>query len=371
MSSDARWDTFGAPVQMGAISANPSSRRGSRRLPSMTDPRRLFAGNAPRCVRRAWRSSTSSGRHARLVSAVELRPEESRCRLQDLVRSAQLTILPLQLGDPRPLPASQPSTFTRLQFLLEHPPSQRLAMQAELGSDRGHSTIAEPSLRLPLAHQAHRPFAELRGNSLVVPWTPSFLHRMEPPRNPGRFTEQFNPYWVPHIAHQAQRAGVPPNAGSVARANGQRRPDCLLSRAHVAPRFGGRCSQAGAVGGGLPAPTGSRCGVAPVVSRRPNVALSHSVGCRLSSGGFRQRRRALDRTLTADERTVDRCGSVRPGCGCSTCRISGSVLAVEERLGSRSTWSGSMCVGVPGTGPRGYGSWGDWATGLGGYTMGA
>ena len=35
------------------------------------------------------------------------------------------------------------------------------------------------------------------------------------------------PYRVPHIAHQAQRGGVPPNAGSVARSEHHSGADCL------------------------------------------------------------------------------------------------------------------------------------------------
>jgi hypothetical protein len=74
--------------------------------------------------------------------------------------------------------------------LHQHPPAQRHTVQTEQRSDDGPPTVAKPTLHTPPAHQAHRPLSsELVGESSgVVPGTPSFLHGIEPPWNPGRFT---------------------------------------------------------------------------------------------------------------------------------------------------------------------------------------
>ena len=70
------------------------------------------------------------------------------------------------------------------------------------------------------------------------------------------------PLPVPHIAHQAHRGGVPPNAGSTAPAKTGNGAQCFQPRAHRAPQFGvrhdGRSVASGAVGQpgdeGRPAP---------------------------------------------------------------------------------------------------------------------
>src|SRR5207302_6918054 len=116
-------------------------------------------------------------RRSPVVSAVELRPEESRCRLQDLIGPAQLPILSLELGDPRALVSSEPRAVARLDLLLDHPPPQRLASEAELLGDGGQAAIAESSRITPLPHQADRSFPELVWiHPRSCHGAPSFLH---------------------------------------------------------------------------------------------------------------------------------------------------------------------------------------------------
>ena len=112
-----------------------------------------------------------------LDSAVELRPEESRSRLQDLIRPAQLEVLPLQLGDPLLLRPRRPRPSTAIDLLLEHPPASLSRCTPICPA----TSSSPPSLGpRPARHSNTRRTARSRNSSgyrLAVPWTPSFLHR--------------------------------------------------------------------------------------------------------------------------------------------------------------------------------------------------
>src|SRR5579863_10236187 len=84
------------------------------------------------------RSGPGSRRCRRLSlwSAVELRPEESRGRLQDLVRPPELFHLALEFAKPRPLVRREPRTRAAVDFGTPHPDSQRLVVDPGLFRDR-------------------------------------------------------------------------------------------------------------------------------------------------------------------------------------------------------------------------------------------
>src|SRR4030095_3244839 len=77
------------------------------------------------CARGCRRSSVGS--------AVELRREESRRGLEDLIRPAQLPDLPLQLVEARALFAGQAKPQTVVDLGAADPVAQRLMRDAELG----------------------------------------------------------------------------------------------------------------------------------------------------------------------------------------------------------------------------------------------
>src|SRR5437660_3490687 len=122
------------------------------------------------------------------MSAVELRPEESRGRLQDLVGPAQLAVLTLELADAGSIVSPQPGPVPVLDVLLDHPAAQRLAVKAELLGDGGDPAVVQATRLTPLPHEADRSLSELVWiHPRSSHGAPSFLHRMEPPRIPGRF----------------------------------------------------------------------------------------------------------------------------------------------------------------------------------------
>ena len=78
------------------------------------------------------------------AAAVELRREESRGRLQDLVGAAQLPDLALQLGDPLALVGGHARPRPAVDLGLADPLAQRLRGHPELLSDRQIAAHCEP-----------------------------------------------------------------------------------------------------------------------------------------------------------------------------------------------------------------------------------
>jgi hypothetical protein len=66
--------------------------------------------------------------------------------------------------------------------------SQRLAIDRQLCRHRRHTAIDDASLLTPLPNQTHSPLAKLIRIHPRSSQTPSSLHRIEPPWNPGRFS---------------------------------------------------------------------------------------------------------------------------------------------------------------------------------------
>src|SRR5918995_5910857 len=89
---------------------------------------------------------------------------------------------------PGPLRTDQTRSVSRLDLMLDDPPPQRLPVDPQLRRDRSHAAVAHPpaprATRAPSAQPAR---GTHRDTPSVVPSTPSSLHRMEPPSNPGRF----------------------------------------------------------------------------------------------------------------------------------------------------------------------------------------
>jgi hypothetical protein len=85
------------------------------------------------------------------------------CRLQDLVRSAQLLDLALELAHPGPLIRRQPWPLTSIGLGPPHPLTQRLMIDRQLRRDRLDRLPLRRVLVLVLEHHPHRPRTHLRG----------------------------------------------------------------------------------------------------------------------------------------------------------------------------------------------------------------
>src|SRR5262245_26261448 len=94
--------------------------------------------------------------------AVELRREESRRRLQDLIRPTQLLHLTLELPHPGPLIRRQPRALTSVGLSPPDPLAQRLMVHAELLRDRLDRLPLRRVLVLVLEHHPHRSLTHLR-----------------------------------------------------------------------------------------------------------------------------------------------------------------------------------------------------------------
>lgn len=97
-----------------------------------------------------------------LVAAVELRPEESRCALEDLCGPSQLPVLTLQRGDParssRVRPARVPCSISSSMIQRRKP----LPVEPQLFGNRCHlPAIADASGVTPLPHQPHSPLPKI------------------------------------------------------------------------------------------------------------------------------------------------------------------------------------------------------------------
>jgi hypothetical protein len=119
-----------------------------------------------------------------IISAVELRPEESRRGLEDLIGPPQLPDLPLQRLQPLALIAGQPWAEAIIGLGPTDPVAQRLVRDAELGRDRADRRPLRGVLVLVLEHHAHSPLAQL----LRIPPLSghgSNLSRVGASKNPG------------------------------------------------------------------------------------------------------------------------------------------------------------------------------------------
>src|SRR6476646_6759418 len=88
--------------------------------------------------------------------AVELRREESRRRLEDLVGPAQLPVLLLEPADLGVVLGRDTRPLTRIHVRLVHPLTDRLHPEAQLASHPLHRPVTLPGLLPDLAHQPDR-----------------------------------------------------------------------------------------------------------------------------------------------------------------------------------------------------------------------
>src|SRR5882757_851805 len=95
-------------------------------------------GRSPACGRSARPRTGPCCRRCSgpsLVSAVELRPEENRCGLEDLIGPTQLPVLLLELGHAPALVGGESGAAAGVDLFPLHPLAQRLDADAELGGD--------------------------------------------------------------------------------------------------------------------------------------------------------------------------------------------------------------------------------------------
>src|SRR5918996_5992590 len=92
---------------------------------------------------------------------VELPRKESRRRLEDLVRAAQLAVLALELLDALGLRAGYPRSLAAVGLGLAHPAAQRLRGHPELLRDRRDRRPLGLIGALLLEHHPRRPLTDL------------------------------------------------------------------------------------------------------------------------------------------------------------------------------------------------------------------
>src|SRR5918996_875492 len=92
---------------------------------------------------------------------VELPRKESRRRLEDLIRAAQLPVLALELPDALGLHARHSRALARVGLGLAHPASERLRGHPELLGDRRDRRPLRLVLTLLLEHHPRRPLPDL------------------------------------------------------------------------------------------------------------------------------------------------------------------------------------------------------------------
>ena len=88
--------------------------------------------------------------------AVELRPEERRSSLQDLVRAPKLPVLLLELPYPARLARAQPVDVSIIYVGLLDPHSDGLEPVSELRRDSLHRPMLSPQLRPQRPHRPDR-----------------------------------------------------------------------------------------------------------------------------------------------------------------------------------------------------------------------
>src|SRR4051794_33957224 len=93
---------------------------------------------------------------------VELPREESRRRFQDLIRPAQLAVLPLELDQTRSFARRDPVTRTAIDLTLAHPVADRFGMHTELLADLIEAAIVLLPRCTPLVDEPHSTLPNLR-----------------------------------------------------------------------------------------------------------------------------------------------------------------------------------------------------------------
>src|SRR4051794_13101434 len=106
---------------------------------------------------------------------VELPREESRRRFQNLIRPAQLAVLPLELDQTRSFARRDPVTRTAIDLTLAHPIADRFGMHTELLADLIEAAIVLLPRCTPLVHEPHSTLRTSGGYGLLpLPMTSSF-----------------------------------------------------------------------------------------------------------------------------------------------------------------------------------------------------
>src|SRR5690606_6294355 len=119
---------------------------------------------------------------------VEFPGEIRGCGLQNLVRPPQLTVLPLQFGDPLRVAGRGPGALPAIDLDLPDPGPQRLTVHAELVGHPGDRAGLHTGLFTQLKHHPDRAFTQLWR---VLPrgcHSPSPFQVSGPPPKPGRST---------------------------------------------------------------------------------------------------------------------------------------------------------------------------------------
>ncbi len=115
--------------------------------------------------RRSARSQTCSGGHqckrSSLRSAVELRPEESRSRLQNLISPSKFEVLPFQLFEPQSLIRTPAGLASTVDVGLTDPVTHRLSMHPKLFAHFVQTAIRPVPGVTPLVNEPHRPLPKL------------------------------------------------------------------------------------------------------------------------------------------------------------------------------------------------------------------
>src|SRR5712691_9661801 len=119
----------------------------------------------PAAPRRSARPRSGSGGCRRsgspLRSAVELRPEESRSRLEDLIRPPQLEVLPLELLDPPALLGGEALAFAAVDLGLAQPVTDALGVYAKLSAHLPQAAVAATPSLPPLIDHPDRALTQL------------------------------------------------------------------------------------------------------------------------------------------------------------------------------------------------------------------
>src|SRR5512132_4118354 len=97
-----------------------------------------------------------------------------RGRLQDVIRAAQLRVLPLEPLQLPQLIAGRPRPPALIPLGLTDPQANRLGLRAQLLSDRADRLPLRPVLALVLEHHPHGPLTQLV-RVLPLPWHRSIL----------------------------------------------------------------------------------------------------------------------------------------------------------------------------------------------------
>src|ERR1700728_2349198 len=122
------------------------------------------------------------------MPGVEFPGEIRTRRLQDLIRPAQLTVLPLQLRDPPLILGRLSGPLPRIDLRLIHPVAERLGVDAQPMADPGDRPTLFPCLRPHFEDHSHCPFPQLSGMLLPGYHETLLSQRSQPPRNPGQST---------------------------------------------------------------------------------------------------------------------------------------------------------------------------------------